>query len=44
MVVGLKEKSGKKNEWLSWGNVRSVNVYCGAPAGFNAERKSTHQL
>ena len=27
LVVGLKEKSVKKKEWVSWGNVRSVNVY-----------------
>ena len=41
MVVGLKEKSGKKKERVSWGNVRSVTVCCGAPAGVNSERKIT---
>ena len=38
------EKSAKKKERMSWGNVRSVNVCYGAPAGVNGERKSTHQL
>ena len=44
MVVGLKEKNGKKKERVSWENVRSVNVCCGTPAGVNSERKSTHLL
>ena len=41
---GPKRKSGKTKERVSWGNVRSVNLCCGAPAGVNSERKSTHRL
>ena len=44
MVVGLKKKSGKKKERVSWGNVRSVNVCCGAPAEVNSERQSASIL
>ena len=42
IVVGLKKKSGKNKERVSWGNVSSVNVFVGAPAEVNSERKSTH--
>ena len=44
MVVGLKKKSGKKKERVSWGNVRSVNVCCGAPEEVNSERQSASIL
>ena len=40
---GPKGKMWKEKESVSWGNVRSVNVCCGAPAGVNSERKSTHR-
>ena len=39
MVVGLKAKIGKKKERVFWGNVRSVNVCCGAPVVGHCDRE-----
>ena len=43
MVVGLKEKVGRKRSGCP-GVMSGVSICCGAPAGVNSERKSTHWL